>query len=642
MPVRKPDQSHNISLFSWDVSNNKITLSSHFANLLAFETQDTTQSYDSWRALIFSDDLDRFDFELKNAGESAPNCFSLEVQKLCRNGKRRWFSLTGEFCEFDPNNRPLSFRGVCQDITEQKKSIYEASILKSIIKETKRVKLINVELYSRDNLYPLILEIFEKICGSEHSVLFFSSLINAKELLDGVTPWITDFKNNEIINLNENSQKLEFAKKIINNKKSCIKNINGTSFLGVHFDLPLQTHGVMIFERKKPFEDFLLDALAPLIEASRNIIAQQRLRSDKSELEVMLDFFFQQVPVPVAMFDTNMRYRFASYAWRRTFKIGDMEAILGKSHYDVCRWQPKEWRELHKKAMTGEIQYAQPENISHCFDSGAPLWLEGSIHPWYTLDGNIGGIIICSNDVTERQETSRKLNATLHELKESNQELERFAHVCSHDLKEPLRSVSNFIDLLFQENSENFTGQSVEYGKHILTGVKRMDRLIRDILEYSKFSSESKRTKRSNVNLNDLISQILFSLDYRIKKIDATLNVSSLPTIFCDEMQIYQVFINLIDNALKYRSHKKLIIDIFSVDKDSFWEIHIKDNGLGVDKEFQESIFNIFNRLHSKSEFEGSGVGLATCKKIINKHQGRIYIESVCGEGSDFIMTLPK
>ncbi len=107
-------------------------------------------------------------------------------------------------------------------------------------------------------------------------------------------------------------------------------------------------------------------------------------------------------------------------------------------------------------------------------------------------------------------------------------------------------------------------------------------------------------------------------------------------------MQIYQVFINLIDNALKYRSHKKLIIDIFSIDKDSSWEIHIKDNGLGVDKEFQESIFNIFNRLHSKNEFEGSGVGLATCRKIINKHQGRIYIESVCGEGSDFIITLPK
>lgn len=157
MPMRNLDQSSNVSLFSWDISNNKITLSSYFANLLAFETQDTTQSYDSWRALIFSADLLKLDFQLKNAGGGAPNCFSLEMQKLCRNGKRRWFSLTGEFCEFDSNNKPLSFRGVCQDITEQKQSIYEASILKSIIKETKRVKLIHVELYSSDNLYSLIL-----------------------------------------------------------------------------------------------------------------------------------------------------------------------------------------------------------------------------------------------------------------------------------------------------------------------------------------------------------------------------------------------------------------------------------------------------------------------------------------------------
>ena len=177
--------------------------------------------------------------------------------------------------------------------------------------------------------------------------------------------------------------------------------------------------------------------------------------------------------------------------------------------------------------------------------------------------------------------------------------------------------------------------------RHILKGVDRMNLLIKDILDYSKIVGQS-AGERTSLNMNDVIRQINDTFEYRFLEIGARLNVGSLPTIQGEPTQINQLFTNLISNSLKFHSDKLLVIDIFATENEFFWEFHVRDNGIGIEKEYHKSVFTMFKRLHSKNQYEGSGIGLALCQKIIHEHLGEIYVESPPGGGSEFIFTFPK
>ena len=312
--------------------------------------------------------------------------------------------------------------------------------------------------------------------------MWFYALYKKNEFTNTNNPALYNLNKNDLHNLSSNPEKLKFVNMMLNAETHSIQNNCKTSLLGILFDLPLQQKGVVIIERDKPFDEELLDLLEPLIGTSTHIISIKKLQTNSTELDNVLSFFIKQVPVPVAMFDTNMCYRFVSNAWVNDFNLSQHESLIGKSCYEVDPLQPKEWRERHQRAMHGEIVISTAEEITNYFDQ--PIWLEGAIHPWYTVNGEIGGIIIYSNVVTQHKENEKNLKTTVESLIRSNQALERFAHVCSHDLKEPLRSISNFIQLLFGRNSEHFDEESLIYMRHTLKGIDRMNSLIKDILLY--------------------------------------------------------------------------------------------------------------------------------------------------------------
>ncbi len=497
---------------------------------------------------------------------------------------------------------------------------------------------------SLNELCAEILKSFEELTNSTNPLLIFSSTSNVKsqkiEFTNTNDPALYDLNKEDSLSLMSNQEKLKFVNKMLNAKTNIIQNGNSTSFLGILFDLPLQQKAVLIIERTEPFEDKLLNFLEPLIGTSTHIISIEKLQTNSSELDNILSFFIQQVPAPVAMFDTSMRYKFASDAWRREFKQAETcYNIVGKSHYEINPTQPPEWREHHQRALNGETLKFEPTEIIGYL--GEPFWAEGAVHPWYTLNGEIGGVIVYSNVVTDRKETEKRLNMTVENLIRSNQALERFAHVCSHDLKEPLRSISNFIQLLFSRNSEHFDEESLIYMRHTLKGIDRMSSLIKDILLYSKITGQTTSTKVP-LDLNSLLYDIKETVDYDLSKIGGCLNINELPTILAEPTQIDQLFRNLIENAIKFRTEKPLIIDILAIEKSLFWEIHVKDNGIGIKEEYHKNIFTMFKRLHGKSEYEGSGIGLTICQKIVHEHFGKIYVKSVPEGGSDFVITLPK
>ena len=160
-------------------------------------------------------------------------------------------------------------------------------------------------------------------------------------------------------------------------------------------------------------------------------------------------------------------------------------------------------------------------------------------------------------------------------------------------------------------------------------------------MNYSKIVGQS-ACKKIPLDTNDIMDKIKDTFEYRFLEIGAQLNVGSLPTILGEPTQISQLFTNLISNSIKFRSEKSLIIDVFALERDLSWEFHVRDNGIGIENEFHKSVFTMFKRLHSKNQYEGSGIGLAICQKIVHEHLGEIHVESPPEGGSEFIFTFSK
>lgn len=226
------------------------------------------------------------------------------------------------------------------------------------------------------------------------------------------------------------------------------------------------------------------------------------------------------------------------------------------------------------------------------------------------------------------------------ELLESNAELERFAYVASHDLQEPLRMVSSFLQLLNKRYKDKLDQKAHEYIAYAVDGAERMKRLILDLLEYSRVNSSV--IAKEDVDVNEVINDLRLTYKNLLLETNGTINSEKLPLVKGNKTQILQLFQNLIGNAFKYRSEKPPVIDISCKEDNSSYRFSVSDNGIGIDPKFFQKIFIIFQRLHQREQYSGTGIGLAICKKIIEKHGGKIWVNSTPGQGSTFYFTLPK
>jgi light-regulated signal transduction histidine kinase (bacteriophytochrome) len=250
-------------------------------------------------------------------------------------------------------------------------------------------------------------------------------------------------------------------------------------------------------------------------------------------------------------------------------------------------------------------------------------------------------------DLTERksnelvlQQLNNSLQKRASELAESNAELERFAYVASHDLQEPLRMVTSFLQLLEKRYKDKLDQKAHEYIEFAVDGAERMKQLILDLLEYSRVNTSA--NEQEEVDLNVIVKDLKLTYSNTLKANGGTIVSNDLPVIKGSKTQILQVFQNLIGNAIKYKSDEKPVIDISWKDNNAFYEFAIADNGIGINPRFFNKIFILFQRLHNREQYSGTGIGLAICKKIIEKHGGKIWVESESGKGSTFYFTLPK
>jgi len=252
-----------------------------------------------------------------------------------------------------------------------------------------------------------------------------------------------------------------------------------------------------------------------------------------------------------------------------------------------------------------------------------------------------GYVNIYGRDITELKKVEQDLISSINNLKNVNSELERFAYVASHDLQEPLRMITSFIQLLEKRYKDKLDEEANEFITFIVDGAKRMQLMISDLLFYSRIGRKEKEFSQLDINI--ILENVISNLRIKIEESNAKITHDHLPILIGNEAEFVQLLQNLIYNALKFhRKEETPVVHISAKFQKNQWIFSVRDNGIGIDSQFFDRIFIIFQRLHKKEEYDGTGIGLAICKKIIERHDGKIWVESEVGKGSTFYFSIPK
>jgi PAS domain S-box-containing protein len=270
---------------------------------------------------------------------------------------------------------------------------------------------------------------------------------------------------------------------------------------------------------------------------------------------------------------------------------------------------------------------------------GSVMDVSLTISPIVSPAGEIIGASSIGRDITGRKEAESQLRSYARDLKLRNEELEQFAYVASHDLQEPLRMVSSYVQLLKRRYEGRLDEDADEFIHYAADGASRMQLLINDLLAFSRVSTRGKPFAETDTEI--LMEQTLKNLKIQIEESGAVVTRDPLPVVHADATQLSQVFQNLISNAIKFHGTDAPRVHVTAAQSGEEWLFAVKDNGIGIEQRHFDRIFVIFQRLHSKAEYPGTGIGLAICKRIIERHGGRIWLESEPGEGSTFFFTIP-
>jgi len=376
-----------------------------------------------------------------------------------------------------------------------------------------------------------------------------------------------------------------------------------------------------------------------LKEAKNNLELKVKERTfELSNERKRLYQIFEAIPVMICLISQDYRVPYANKAFRD--KFGESE---GKYCYEYCfkLSQPCDFCESFKIFETGEPHHWE------CRTHGSIIDVYNL--PFTDIDGTML-ILEIGVDITEFKRTQGLL-ANINELLEkkvaertkaleiSNRELEQFAYVASHDLQEPLRMISSFTQLLAKRYKDQLDSDADDYIDFIVEGSYRMKGLIDDLLTFSRLNTGSRKFQLTD--LNQVLDNVLLGLKSTIEDKNAHIIHDNLPVVNCDPMQIGQLLQNLISNSIKFHETTPNIY-ISAEENGKEWIISVSDEGIGIDPKHQQKIFEVFKRLHSREEYVGTGIGLAICKKIVENHDGRIWVESEQGKGANFYFTIPK
>ncbi len=367
----------------------------------------------------------------------------------------------------------------------------------------------------------------------------------------------------------------------------------------------------------------------------RDITARMEAEQELARAKAVTDSIIEGIPGIFYQIDSDVRL----VRWNR-----NLEEVSGYGEDEVAEMSPLDFfDEENGQLIADAIGRVFSEGYA---DVSARLKTSsGDLIPYFftgitMVIDEVPYLIGMGTDISELKAIEAQLRQSMAELERSNKELEQFAYVASHDLQEPLRMVASYTQLLEKRYKNALDEDARDFIGYAVGGANRMQRLINDLLAYSRVQTRGKPFER--VDLSSVLGQARGNLAAAVDEAAAVVTNGELPSLMADEGQLVSVFQNLIGNAIKFRGDEPPRVHVSAADAGLVWEISVRDNGIGINPEFHDRIFVIFQRLHGRDEYEGTGIGLALCKRIVERHGGRIWVESTPGEGTTFHFTLSK
>jgi two-component system CheB/CheR fusion protein len=318
-------------------------------------------------------------------------------------------------------------------------------------------------------------------------------------------------------------------------------------------------------------------------------------------------------------------------AWKQLLHPDDYNRVIKKRNDSLRNKSNQYWEdEFRMQGHSGKYNYFYHKAFIVRSTEGKPIRLFGATQ----------NITRRKEDEALLLELNKQLKQRADELAASNVELERFAYVASHDMQEPLRMITSFLQLFRKKYQEKIDDTAEQYLHFVMDGADRMKRLITDLLEYSRIGSN--KGVAESIDINQLMKEVQEVFVNRIAECEATIVCKDLPVIMGNKTQLFQLFQNLVGNALKYIGKEKPIVIVSGQEEDNHFLFSVQDNGIGIKPMFFDKIFVLFQRLHHKHQYSGTGIGLSVCKKIVEKHGGKIWVTSEPDKGSTFYFTISK
>lgn len=393
--------------------------------------------------------------------------------------------------------------------------------------------------------------------------------------------------------------------------------------------------------------------ISPIKDAAGNVVASSAIARDitqrkrAEELLQRQSAFMKASMDGIAIYDRQGRHVYLNDAYLKLYSYDDPSCLIGQSwrslfpEREVARFNKEVWPELLREGQWRGEASGNRRDGSACLQEISLTAIEG------------GGLVSVVRDITERKKAEEELKEFAAKLQRSNRELQEFAYVASHDLQEPLRKVLAFGDRLKARFAEALDSEGLDYLERMRNATRRMQTLINDLLTLSRVTTQARPFVQ--VHLDELAREVLSDLEIRVEQASGRVDIDHLPILEADPIQMHQLFQNLISNALKFhrsgvapevRITNRLLSEEGvqrgnSHNGEELCQIVVSDNGIGFDEKHLDRIFTVFQRLHGRGEYEGTGIGLAICRKIVERHGGQITASSRPGEGASFIVTLP-
>lgn len=372
----------------------------------------------------------------------------------------------------------------------------------------------------------------------------------------------------------------------------------------------------------------------------RDITGRKEIDEQLATSQAMFKALFEQAPDAIIAVDRRGRMVQTNRRVQEMFGYTAEELV----NQSIELLVPERFRQLHVHQRDDYMGKPRSRPMGGAVDlmakrkDGSEIPVDIMLSPVLVPGGSV--VISVVRDITERKVAERELKDRAEQLAHSNKELEQFAYVASHDLQEPLRAVATSCQIMQKRLAGKFDDDTNEYIQFAIDGSKRMQELISDLLTYSRASRGRKQSQL--VDLALVLERVLQNLGTQVETTKAVITHTALPAVHGDFGQLVQLFQNLISNAMKFHGGEAPKVHLSVVELPDKWIFAVKDNGIGIQPQYLEKIFVIFQRLHRREEYPGTGIGLAICKKIVENHGGKIWVEAVVGSGSTFYFTIPQ